>query len=80
VEVILLPKNSEWINNPPEALERMANVLDRIGQETGVSIKNYQHLKQITPDMFEDTTHLAEFYGDEVFTQFLADTYAERLR
>ena len=75
VEVILLPKNSDWIQNPVAALDRMNKVLNEIQDETGVKIKDFQHVEGITPDMFFDTTHLARHSGTVVFTQILADEY-----
>ena len=80
VEVILLPKNSKWIHNPPEALARMAVVLNRIRDETGVTIRNYQDLEGFTPEMFGDTTHLARYQGDVPFTAHLVEEYAPLLR
>ena len=80
VEVILLPKNSDWIQNPAAALDRMKKVLNEIQDETGVKIKDFQHVEGITPDMFSDTTHLARHSGTVVFTQILADEYADYLR
>lgn len=80
VEVILLPKNSDWIQYPPEAVERLAAVLYQIESETGVTIRNFQDIDVITTDMYSDTTHLARYTGDVVFTRFLADEYGPRLR
>lgn len=80
VEVILLPKNTAWINNPPEAMQRMQVVLDRIVAETGVTIKDFQVIDAVTPDMFSDTTHLARYSGDIAFTHFLVEEYAQQLK
>ena len=76
VEVVLLPKNTQWIKNPPEALERMQEVIDRIHAETGVTIRNFQTIDAVTPDMFSDTTHLARYSGDVAFTHFLVEQYS----
>jgi hypothetical protein len=75
VEVILLPRNTDWIKYPPEAVERLQVVLDRIEAETGVTVRNFQEIDVITPQMFSDTTHLARYVGEVAFTQFLADQY-----
>jgi hypothetical protein len=79
VEVVLLPRNTDWIQYPPEAVERLQAVLDRIQKETGVTIRDFQDLDEITPEMFSDTTHLARYTGDITFTQYLADFYAPQL-
>lgn len=79
VEVVLLPKNTDWIQNPPDAMQRQQQVLDRIVAETGVTIRNFQAIDEITPEMFSDTTHLARYSGDVPFTEFLVNQYAELL-
>jgi len=80
VEVVLLPKNTQWIQNTPEAIERMRLVVRQIERETGVVIKDYQEVEQITPAMFRDTTHLARYLGDIPFTELLVDEYVELLK
>jgi len=80
VEVILLPKNTKWIKNPPEAMARMEEVLDRIERETGILIRNFQEIDEVTPTMFSDTTHLNHYHGAKVFTRFLARVYAPYLK
>jgi hypothetical protein len=79
VEVVLLPKNTNWIKNPPEALERQAAVLRRIADETGVAVRDLQAIPPVTNDMFADTTHLNRYRGAVAFTRFLADHYVEIL-
>lgn len=79
VEVVLLPKNTDWIKNPPEAMQRQQRVLDKIVAQTGVTVRNFQVIDPITPDMFSDTTHLARYSGDVVFTEFLAEQYEDVL-
>ncbi len=80
VEVVLLPKNTKWIQNPPEALARQQEVVDRIAAETGVNISDFQTIDEIKPEMFSDTTHLARYLGDVPFTSFLVEQYVERLQ
>lgn len=75
VEVILLPRNTEWIQYSPEAAGRLAAVLQRVRDETGVTIRDYQLLEGITPEMFSDTTHLARYSGDVFFTSHLVEEY-----
>jgi hypothetical protein len=80
VEVVLLPKNTDWINNPPEALARQAAVLERIRQETGVPVRDFQEIESVENSMFSDTTHLNRYHGAVAFTRFLAEEYADRLK
>jgi hypothetical protein len=80
VEVVLLPKNTDWIRNPPDALDRQAEVLERISAETGVVVRDWQVLETVTNDMFSDTTHLDRYRGAVALTQHLADQYAGLLR
>jgi len=79
VEVVLYPRNLEWIRYSPEARARLQAVLDRIHDETGVTIRNFQELDTVTPEMFGDTTHLARYSGDVAFTGHLVDVYAPLL-
>jgi len=79
VEVVLLPRNTDWIEYSPEAAARLAAVVERIEHETGLNLRDYQTLPEITPDMYSDTTHLARYLGDVPFTEFLVDEYAESL-
>ncbi len=80
VEVVLLPKNTDWIKNPPDAIARQQQVLERIAAETGVSIRNFQTIDAVNPEMFSDTTHLARYSGDVAFTDFLVEQYRPLLR
>lgn len=80
VEVIMLPKNTDWIVNPPEALARQAAVIDRIEHEAGVPVRNFQQIDAVNNDMFGDTTHLNRYHGAVAFSEFLASEYAESLK
>ena len=80
IEVILLPKNDDWITNPPEALERLNTVIARIESETGVTVRNFQKIDAVSNEMFSDTTHLTALDGRDAFTRFLADEYGHLLR
>lgn len=77
VEVILLPRNTDWIEYPPEARARLDAVLERIRRETGVTIRDYQ--ERLGPENFSDATHLSRYGGDVPFTALLADDYAPLL-
>ena len=79
VEVIMLPKNTDWIKNPPEALARQAAVVRHIEDATGVAVRDFQQIDAVTTDMFGDTTHLNRYYGAATFTAFLAEEYADYL-
>jgi len=79
VEIILLPANRDWIVNSPEGTQRLAAALERIEAETGISIRNMQDAKEITPDMFSDTTHLGRYTGDLPFTRLLVNELGSTL-
>ncbi len=76
VEVVLLPRNHDWIQRPPEAQERIRVVLERIERETGVAVRSLEDRPEITPEMFSDTTHLARYGGDVPYTSMLVEIYA----
>lgn len=76
VDVVLLPRNTRWIVNPPEASARLQEAMNRIQRETGVTIKNFQDIPTITPEMFSDTTHLNRYRGAVAFTKRLVQEYA----
>ncbi len=80
VEVIMLPKNTDWIKNPPEALARQAAVVRQIEEATGVTVRDFQQIDAVSNDMFGDTTHLNRYHGAVAFSEFLAREYAELLR
>ncbi|NQZ07932.1 MAG: hypothetical protein HRT35_12285 [Algicola sp.] len=75
VEVVMLPRNTDWINYSPEAQARLNSAIAQIEKGTGLSIRNHQNLEQINPQMFRDATHLARYQGDIVYTQFLVEQY-----
>ena len=79
VEVVLLPRNTDWIEYTPDVRARLDGVLQRIRDETGVTVRDFQVIDAVANDMFSDTTHLARYQGDISFTNFLADLYAEPL-
>lgn len=79
VEIVMLPKNTDWIRNPPDALERQARAVARIEAATGLPVRDFQQIEAVTNDMFGDTTHLNRYHGAAAFTAFLAEEYAENL-
>ena len=79
VEVILLPRNTEWVRYTPEAQARLNRVLHRIEEETDVAVRNFQEHPAITPQHFADTTHLSTYDGIDIFSRLLAEEYADLL-
>lgn len=75
VEVILLPRNTEWVNYSPEAQARLNAIKQRISEETGVYVRDFQETPEITSEHFRDTTHL-DMNGIDAFTRVLAEQYA----
>lgn len=80
LEIILLPKNTDWIKNPPEAMARQRAVLDKIHAETGVTIRDFQATDAVSNSTFGDTTHLNRYQGAVAFTRLLAAEYSALLR
>ncbi len=80
VEVILLPRNTDWIEYTPEARQRLEYTISAIEAATGVSVRNYQSIDAVNNKMFADTTHLNRYQGAVGFTGFLVDQYADDLR
>lgn len=79
VEVVMLPKNSRYIHYTPEAKQRLAQAIKQIEESTGIKIKNHQNIKEVTADMYRDTTHLSRYRGDIAYTDFLLNEYANVL-
>ena len=79
VEVILLPRNPEWIDYTPEVAARLQTVIERIERETGVPVRNHQLIDEVPPRAFRDTTHLGRYIGDIPYTEYLAEQYSSRL-
>jgi hypothetical protein len=79
VDVVMLPKNSRYIHYTPEAKVRLAKAIAHIEQETGIKVKNHQDIKEVTADMYRDTTHLSRYRGDIAYTDFLVNEYEKQL-
>ena len=79
VEVIMLPRNTDWIEYSPEARQRLDATIAQIESATGVTIRDYQQIDGLTNDMFTDTTHLNRYQGAVRFTHHLVEQYAEGL-
>ncbi len=80
MEVILLPRNTEWVQYTPEAQARLDATMARVTRETGVTVRDMQDHPDITPAMFVDTTHLSFAAGIDAYTRLLAETYEDLLR
>jgi len=80
VEVLLLPRNTDWVNYTPAVRERLDAVLLAISEQTKVVIKDYQVHPLIGPKQFVDATHLSVYDGADIFSKLLAEDYAEVLR
>lgn len=76
IDIVMLPRNTDWIEYPPEARQRLDVVLQRIEDETGLAVTDMQDLDVITPEMFSDTTHLGRYSGDVAYTEYLVEQYA----
>ncbi|MEN7343223.1 MAG: hypothetical protein AAAFM81_09780 [Pseudomonadota bacterium] len=75
VEIVMLPKNTDWIKNPEDALERQAEAIAAIEAATGITVQDFQTIDPVTNDMFSDTTHLNRYEGAVALTEFLAERY-----
>lgn len=75
VQVVLLPRNTDWVVNPPEAQARLQAVIERIETETGLQIDNHQVIDAVSNTMFADTTHLNRYQGAAQYTRYLAEQY-----
>jgi len=79
VEVIMLPRNTDWIQYPPEARQRLNQAIAQIEQATGITIRDYQEIDGLSNAMFSDTTHLNRYQGAVRFTHHLVEQYAPGL-
>lgn len=79
VVVLLLPRNTDWVTYTPEAQAQLDAAGQRIQEETGVEVRDYQVIDEIGPEHFIDTTHLSSYDGIDIFTEFLADEFADKL-
>ena len=78
IEVVLMPRNYEWVKNPPEALDRQRTVVTRIERETGAAVRDYQHLPELDGRYFLDVSHLILHEGQDRFSRLLAEDWAGR--
>ena len=76
IEVILMPRNSDWVHYTPEVQSWLSAVLRHISEQTGVHVRDFQTDPRITPEHYIDTTHLSFSRGIDTFSRVLADEYA----
>ena len=79
VEVIILPRNTDWIEYTPQGRKRLDAVISQIEQATGVTIRNFQNIDGLSNEMFSDTTHLNRYQGAVRFTHHLVDQFGDDL-
>ena len=75
----MLPQNTKWITNTEAGKKRLADVVKQIEQATGIKIADHQHIEEITPAMYRDTTHLSRYRGDIAYTDYLLKQYGDLL-
>ncbi len=80
LQIVMLPRNSDWVQYPPAAQQRLADAVSRIERETGLTIDNHQQIAPVTNTMYTDVTHLNRYQGAVAYTQYLADEYANRIQ
>ncbi len=79
VEVVMLPRNTDWIVYPEAGKQRLQQAIARIESATGITIKDHQDLPVMKPHMFGDTTHLNRYQGASTYTRYLAEQYQQYL-
>ena len=79
VEIVMLPRNTRWINYTPQGQARLDNAIEQIETATGLQIKDHQDLDVINPDMFGDATHLQRYTGAVAYTDYLIKEYEDKL-
>ena len=79
VEVVMLPRNTRWVNYTPDGQARLEKAIAQIENATGIKIRNHQDLDVINPDMFGDATHLQRYTGAVAYTDYLIEQYAADL-
>jgi hypothetical protein len=79
VEIVMLPRNTDWIQYSPEARKRLNEAIAQIEQATGVTIRDFQEIDGLSNEMFSDTTHLNRYQGAVRFTHHLVDQFGKDL-
>jgi hypothetical protein len=76
--VVLAPRNRAWNQPTTEGRARLAAVLARIEQETGVPVIDLSDDPEFTSEDFIDVTHLNESSGRPKLSRRLAEVMAEQ--
>ena len=79
LEVVLLPRNTDWVTYSPQAQERFDGVIERIKKQGNVTVLDTQEIPVISPKDFVDTTHLSYGRGITAYSRYLARHYAALL-
>lgn len=79
MEILLLPRNTDWVVYSPEVQAKLTSLMDRISAATGVPVNDLQDDPRINPQDFVDTTHLSYSSGIDKFTDLLVEEYAEKI-
>jgi hypothetical protein len=78
--LILLPRNSKWVNPSAAAWRRTHSLIARVRRETHADILDlYTNPREYDETDFVDLLHLADT-GSERFSTWLADHVADRLK
>ena len=76
VEIVLMPRNSDWVKLSPEGQRRLQQMLAHLARQSGVGIRNYQNHPAFDGDDFYDVTHLSMDQGRPLFSRVLAGDLA----
>lgn len=72
VEVVVMPRNRDWVQATPEGTARLMAALEKISASTGVAVRNYLDHPAFDESSFYDVTHLSMDRGRAQFSQLLA--------
>ena len=78
LEVVLMPKNHEWVVTPPDARARQRAVIEQIERETRVAVRDFQYHPALSGRYYLDVSHLTVHEGQPLFSTLLADDWSPR--
>ena len=76
VEIVLMPRNRQWVQLTPDGQARLQALLTYLQQQTGLSIRNYQQHEAFDGSDFYDVSHLSMDKGRPLFSSLLAQDLA----
>ena len=79
VEIVLLPRNRDWVHLSQPGQARLQAMLDYLQKQTGVTIRNYQTHPDFDGGDFYDVSHLSMDQGRPLFSSVLARDLAGAL-